>query len=244
MEPQLFNFKGQPTLSSRQVAKMIGKQHKHLMRDIRRYISDISTSPNLDPLKFFVESTYEDAKGEMRDCYLLTKKGCEFVANKMTGKKGNQFTARYVDLFNEYQEEHFAIESHMTSDELAFKKQELEFKKQWLHGMEEQNANKRAELLIKIASFSREPAEYLQEASNQLMFPITQSKSFSSSEIARQLGTTPYNVGVWGQRLGLKAPRGMNGRYGYWNGNRYFYNEAGFNDIINHRDEILAGEEF
>ena len=45
MEPQLFNFKGQPTLSSRQVAKMIGKQHKHLMRDIRRYISDISTSP-------------------------------------------------------------------------------------------------------------------------------------------------------------------------------------------------------
>lgn len=97
---ELLDFEGRSVLDSRNAAKMIGKQHAHLMRDITRYIRDISTNPNLDSLIFFIPSTYIDKKGEVRKCYLLTKQGCEFVANKMTGKKGNQFTAQYVTLFN------------------------------------------------------------------------------------------------------------------------------------------------
>lgn len=104
MKPQLFNFNGQPTLDSREVAKMIGKSHKHLMRDIRQYINDMTLGPNLDPAQFFIESNYKDANGRFRPCYLLTKKGCEFVANKKTGKKGNLFTAQYVSLFNDYED--------------------------------------------------------------------------------------------------------------------------------------------
>lgn len=103
MQPQLFNFNGQPTLDSRKVAKMIGKRHRDLMRDIRRYVSDISTSAELRALDFFIESNYTDAKGETRKCYLLTKQGCEFVGNKLTGKKGTLFTAQYVNLFNDYE---------------------------------------------------------------------------------------------------------------------------------------------
>ena len=61
MQPQLFNFNGQPTLDSREVAKMIGKSHKHLMRDIRQYIKDMTLGPNLDPAQFFIESNYKDA---------------------------------------------------------------------------------------------------------------------------------------------------------------------------------------
>ena len=105
MKPQLFNFNGQPTLDSREVAKMIGKSHKHLMRDIRQYIKDMTLGPNLDPAQFFIESNYKDANGRFRPCYLLTKKGCEFVANKKTGKKGNLFTAQYVSLFNDYEKQ-------------------------------------------------------------------------------------------------------------------------------------------
>lgn len=97
---ELLDFEGQSVLDSRDVAEMIGKTHAHLTRDIAGYIKDISTNPNLDSLKFFIPSTYSDKKGEVRKCYLLTKQGCEFVANKMTGKKGNQFTAQYVSLFN------------------------------------------------------------------------------------------------------------------------------------------------
>lgn len=90
---QLFNFNGQPTLDSREVAEMIGKSHKNLMRDIRQYIKDLGPSSKLSPAQFFIESNYKDANGRFRPCYLLTKRGCEFVANKKTGKKGNLFTA-------------------------------------------------------------------------------------------------------------------------------------------------------
>lgn len=103
MQPQLFNFNGQPTLDSREVAKMIGKQHAHLMRDIRCYINDMEENPKLDSRQFFIESSYESSQGKVLPCYLLTKQGCEFVANKKTGKKGTLFTAQYVSLFNDYE---------------------------------------------------------------------------------------------------------------------------------------------
>ena len=89
---------------SRQVAELVDKRHDHLVRDIERYISAISTNPNLGALDFFVESSYVDRKGETRKCYLLTKKGCDMVANKMTGEKGILFTATYIDKF--YEMEH------------------------------------------------------------------------------------------------------------------------------------------
>lgn len=115
-EPQLLTFQGEPALDSREVAKMIGKLHKNLMRDIHRYINDLTTSSKLSPLDFFIGSNYKDAKGEIRDCYLLTKMGCEFVANKMTGKKGTLFTAQYVSLFNEYQASLKKPDSYMIDD--------------------------------------------------------------------------------------------------------------------------------
>ena len=97
---ELLNFEGQDVLDSRDVAKMIGKTHAHLTRDIASYIKDINQNPNLDSDQFFIPSTYKAGTGKQYQNYLITKQGCEFVANKMTGKKGNQFTAQYVSLFN------------------------------------------------------------------------------------------------------------------------------------------------
>lgn len=93
-----------PTLDSREVAEMVGKTHAHLCRDIAGYVSVISTNPKLDSLNFFVEQTYKDKKGESRKRYDITKKGCEMVANKLTGEKGILFTAEYVERFNEMEE--------------------------------------------------------------------------------------------------------------------------------------------
>lgn len=243
-EPQLLTFQGEPALDSREVAKMIGKLHKNLMRDIHRYINDLTTSSKLSPLDFFIGSNYKDAKGEIRDCYLLTKMGCEFVANKMTGKKGTLFTAQYVSLFNEYQEEHKAIEAHMTSDEIAVRNRELNFKEQWLKEMEAQNANKRAELLLKLAGHTHGDLyqQLMNEATDQLMFPVYQDKVFTASDIATQLGVSPYTIGIWGQRLGLKAPKGMTNHYGYWKGNRYYYNQLAVQNFYEHQAAIIDDE--
>lgn len=42
----------QQVIDSRDVAKMIGKTHKNLMRDIRSYINDLEMSSKLSPSDF------------------------------------------------------------------------------------------------------------------------------------------------------------------------------------------------
>ncbi len=88
------------TVTSMEVAKMVNKEHKYLMRDIRRYTKQLNEG-NIAPVNFWLETTYIDAKGEERPCFNVTRKGCEFIANKLTGQKGTEFTARYVNKFHE-----------------------------------------------------------------------------------------------------------------------------------------------
>lgn len=101
---KIINQNNQLVTDSRDVAKLIGKNHHHLIRDIERYINILEHNPNLDSAKFFLRASYTDPNNRERPCYLLTKKGCEMVANKMTGEKGVLFTAAYVDRFNEMEQ--------------------------------------------------------------------------------------------------------------------------------------------
>jgi Rha family phage regulatory protein len=91
------------TIDSRDVAEMVEKSHGHLMRDIEGYVKVLqnSTETNFGLSDFFTESTYKDSTGRTLPCYEVTKKGCEFIANKLTGEKGIRFTAAYVTKFNE-----------------------------------------------------------------------------------------------------------------------------------------------
>ena len=82
---------------------MVGKEHSKLMRDVRRYSSQLNEA-KIGFVEFWQETTYKDVKGEERPCYLITKKGCEFIAHKMTGPKGTEFTARYINRFHEMEE--------------------------------------------------------------------------------------------------------------------------------------------
>lgn len=230
----------QQVIDSRDVAKMVGKSHAHLMRDIRDYIDDILTDPKLDSLDFFIESNYKDAKGEVRKCYLLTKQGCEFVAHKINGRKGTIFTATYVSLFNEYEAEHNG--KLIANGDLNFQRQDLEYHRRYVAVKEQEAANKRAELLIKIGDRQEEERyrqAYYTEATNQLMFPITSGLAVTAGAIAEQLGTNAYNIGKWGQILGLKAPKGHRSQYGYWSGDRYYYNEKAIEKFQEHKKEIV-----
>lgn len=97
------------TLESREVAEMVGKEHSKLMRDIRQYVEYLAEA-NFGLGDFFIESSYFDGNNQERPCYLLTKKGCELVGNKMIGAKGVQFTAMYVQKFNEMEQQQPKLE--------------------------------------------------------------------------------------------------------------------------------------
>lgn len=238
----------QEAMDSRDVAKMIGKRHTDLIRDIRRYISVLETDAKLRPSDFFVESSYLGGNGQDRVSFLLTKQGCEFVANKLTGKKGTIFTATYVGLFNQYQKEHNEVlDGHLLKDELAIRKGELEYHRDYLIQMERQNANNEVKNLISIADRMENRHDrslILNEALNKSVMPVAQPLSLSATNVANQIGTSPYNVGKWGQMLGLKAARGERGRYGYWQDDRYYYNEDALRVFLDHRDDILGEEDY
>ncbi len=96
------------TLDSREVAKMVEKDHAMLLRDLRRYERQF-TECNFAVSEFFSQSQYKDSTGRHLLCYRITKKGCEFIAHKLTGVKGTKFTARYINRFHE-------MEDMLTSD--------------------------------------------------------------------------------------------------------------------------------
>lgn len=101
-------------VESRDVAKMVGKEHYNLLRDIRNYV-EILDSSKLKSRNFFIESSYLNEQNKEQPCYMLTRKGCDMVANKMTGEKGVLFTAAYVTKFEEMEKQ---IKSQLTPIDL------------------------------------------------------------------------------------------------------------------------------
>lgn len=91
-------------VDSREVAVMVSRSHSELMKTIRGYV-DYLGEGDFARTDFFIENNYQDIQGKKRPCFLLTKKGCDLVANKMTGEKGIQFTAAYVTKFDQMEKE-------------------------------------------------------------------------------------------------------------------------------------------
>lgn len=100
------------TISTVEIAEMLDNTpHKDILKKlegrtgkdgehIKGYI-EILTDNNFVVSDFFISSTYRDSSGKENKCYKVTKKGCEFFANKFTGEKGVRFTARYINRFHE-----------------------------------------------------------------------------------------------------------------------------------------------
>ncbi|MDO5403309.1 MAG: Rha family transcriptional regulator [Eubacteriales bacterium] len=106
------------SITTVEIAQMMETSHKTILQKLEgtnrngkhtEGIIEILNGLNLQPVEFFQESTYKDAKGELRKCYNCTRKGCEFLAHKFQGKKGIQFTAEYINRFHSMES---AIQEH------------------------------------------------------------------------------------------------------------------------------------
>lgn len=97
----VLNREGTLLVESREVAEMTEVRHADLMRSISGYIR-ILENAKLRSQDFFISSNYKvEGNNKTYDCFLLTRKGCDMVANKMTGEKGVLFTAAYVTQFEQ-----------------------------------------------------------------------------------------------------------------------------------------------
>lgn len=99
-------IKNEPTITTLEVADMMEVSHSDILRKLdgrkdRKGYIEILTESQMALSDFFIPSTYKDSSGKENKCYLVTKLGCDFLANKSTGKKGVLFTAKYVKRFYE-----------------------------------------------------------------------------------------------------------------------------------------------
>lgn len=97
---------------SRDVAKLLGKDHKELLKEIEGRkdeknvgILQVLEKGNFPLSDYYLLSSYSDPQtGRKYKCYLITKMGCELLGNKQQGEKGILFSATYVKAFNDMQE--------------------------------------------------------------------------------------------------------------------------------------------
>ena len=135
-------------IDSREVAEMMGINHYQVLEKLEgtkksKGIIPVLTDHNFMVSKYFLESTYKDSSGKENKCYLCTKMGCEFLANKFTGEKGILFTAKYVERFSE-------MESQLQKPSYAIENR-IERAKAWIKEEEE-----RQKLLLEVEQQQKE----------------------------------------------------------------------------------------
>lgn len=101
----------QNTITTLEIAEMLEMKHYKILEKLEgtkdgktKGIINILNAHDFVVVEYFIKSSYEDTKGEKRPCYLVTKLGCDFLANKFTGEKGILFTAKYVKRFDEMEQ--------------------------------------------------------------------------------------------------------------------------------------------
>lgn len=83
------------TITTLEIAEMLEIKHYKVLEKLdgtkdgnTKGIIGILTRHDFVVSDYFISSTYKDSSGKENKCYLVTKLGCDFLANKFTGEKG------------------------------------------------------------------------------------------------------------------------------------------------------------
>jgi phage regulator Rha-like protein len=192
-------------ISSREVAEMIDMQHKHLLDKIDRINKDL-VAENSSTEKYWTEGTFNYNGRDFRE-FQITKRGCEFLAHKTTGTKGNLFTDKYMDRFSEMEK---VIKEGVKSKQIdsTVKEKDVEAR---LRNSRAREAN----ILLKIANnpnLSKEYVQVLQSKATEIVtgkamlpLPTLERKTYSATEIGQKLGISANKVGKLANEYNLKT---------------------------------------
>ena len=90
----------QAVTSSLQVAETFDKRHDHIIRDIEKLQKDL---PNFGEM--FLPSNIPDGYGRSRKAYYMNRDGFTLLAMGFTGKKALKFKLKYIEAFNQMDNE-------------------------------------------------------------------------------------------------------------------------------------------
>lgn len=214
---------GMEAVDSREVAAAVGKQHKELLRDVRKYVEYLTES-KIALSDFFHENTYKDSTGRELPCYLITRKGCDMIANKMTGQKGVVFTALYVNAFHDMHE-------HIQMQAAEIQRMEAEARKNRAIAMRINAENRRMKMLLDHPNMDKLSPIALETLGLKRMEEITgidvgnalpqTEQTYSATEVGKMLGgITANKIGSTAKKNGIKIDT-----YGTWVNDKSRYSD-------------------
>ena len=193
----------QVVVSSRDVAEKFGKEHRHVLENIRQILVAENSAA-----KFFQETTFQN-RGKQYPEYLMNRDGFTLLAMGFTGKDALQWKMKYIAAFNQ-------MEAKLNDKPVSLLKEKE---------IEARLNNSRA----RIASEFRKIAEKTdileyrhicqQKAAEVLAgvpcLPMEEAKerTYSATEVGSILGISAMKVGQLANKYNLKVPE--NGKYFY-----------------------------
>lgn len=91
---------GQSVTNSLLVAEKFGKQHPHVIRQIRKLIEE---NPKLDA-HYFIETDYLGEQNRQHPMYVMNRDGFSLLVMGFTGKKAMAFKLEYIEAFNKMEQ--------------------------------------------------------------------------------------------------------------------------------------------
>ena len=90
---------GEPVASGRDVAKRFGKEHKNVMQAVANLVAENSAAKSM-----FHPATFEN-RGKKYPMYLMNRDGFSLLAMGFTGKEAVQWKLKYIEAFNQMEEQ-------------------------------------------------------------------------------------------------------------------------------------------
>lgn len=88
-------------VTSLDVAETFGKEHRHVLEDVRRICDSLSTA---EISALFYESDYVATNGKKNPMYLMNRDGFTLLVMGYTGEKAMKFKLAYINQFNQMEE--------------------------------------------------------------------------------------------------------------------------------------------
>lgn len=189
-------------VSSREVAKNFGKEHKNVLVNIR----DILVAEN-QATKFFHETTHE-YRGQKFPEYLMNRDGFTLLVMGFTGRAALEWKIKYIQAFNEMEAQIRGgvpkvvtkVVSTMSPEELKYKQEALLVHKSelWMKLADRANITEYKQIADSYAANTLAGKEVF-------ALPEVNEKTYSATEIGEILGVTANKIGRVAKDNNLKT---------------------------------------
>ena len=118
--PVLAVVDGHATTTSREVARVFGKQHRNVLQAIDGLLVQLPA----DPLRNFQQGVYTlpDTADQQHREFVITRDGFTLLAMGFTGKKALQFKLAYIAAFNQMEAELLARTTRTANTALDYER--------------------------------------------------------------------------------------------------------------------------